>query len=75
MNDKVSDKYKLCCTCGNFYKDTKEQLYCIVCGGRLIDKCNNCGASIIHPTGKYCHNCGEEYTILGSAQKNVNDST
>lgn len=58
---KENEKYKLCLNCGNFCGFNENQIYCIVCGEKMIEKCKACHAPIIYPTGKFCHSCGMEY--------------
>ena len=61
MKNKETDRFKLCLNCGNFCHE-EEQIYCVVCGKKMIEKCPNCEAPIIYPTGKFCHKCGNVYS-------------
>ena len=53
--------YKLCPSCGNFTVSKDEDVFCIVCGEKLIDECPHCKEPIIYPTAKFCPVCGSGY--------------
>lgn len=61
MDKKTVDKFKLCLLCGNYCHIEEEQIHCVVCGEKMVEKCPHCNEQIIYPTGKYCHKCGYVY--------------
>ncbi|MHB8337705.1 MAG: double zinc ribbon domain-containing protein [Ignavibacteriaceae bacterium] len=61
MEKRETDKFKLCLKCGNFCSINEDQIFCVVCGDKMTEKCKNCEAPIIYPTGKFCHKCGTAY--------------
>ncbi|MGA2667429.1 MAG: zinc ribbon domain-containing protein [Ignavibacteria bacterium] len=58
----VKTCYKLCPSCGNFSINTGHDIFCIVCGEKLIEECPNCKEPIIYPTAKYCPVCGVNFS-------------
>ncbi|CUS96430.1 zinc ribbon domain-containing protein [Candidatus Chrysopegis kryptomonas] len=56
----LKDRYMLCPECGNFAHISLGQVYCIVCGAKMIDRCPRCEELIIYPTAKFCPVCGEK---------------
>jgi len=55
------DYYKLCLKCGNFSHINENQIYCAVCGEKLIEACPKCGEKIKNPTAKFCVWCGNKF--------------
>ena len=55
------ERYKLCPSCGNFADFLSSEIYCILCGTRLLDACPECHAPIHYPTAKFCPLCGGKY--------------
>ncbi len=43
------DFYKLCTKCGNFPHINEKQIYCLICGEKLIATCPKCGEKIKNP--------------------------
>ncbi|MBI3580006.1 MAG: zinc ribbon domain-containing protein [Ignavibacteriales bacterium] len=59
-----NNRYRLCPKCGNFSHVAEEQFFCILCGTKLIEACNQCGKPILHPQGRFCHHCGATYRTV-----------
>lgn len=68
MKETGNSRYRICRSCGNFSRVDEGQIYCVVCGEKLIEKCPNCSAPIIYPTGRFCHKCGNEYRARKSVE-------
>jgi len=63
-NESLDDNYyKLCPKCGNFSHVSEGQVFCTLCGEKLIQNCPNCNMEIIYPTAKHCHKCGSILTL------------
>jgi predicted amidophosphoribosyltransferase len=54
--------YKLCPACGNFTVVGGQDVFCIICGEKLIEECPNCKEPIIYPIAKYCPVCGTGFS-------------
>jgi len=61
LNESQKDLYRLCPRCGNFVHISQPDVFCIVCGEKLITECRHCGEPIRYPTAKFCPVCGEGY--------------
>ena len=55
----VQERYKLCGHCGNFCGVAENQVYCIVCGEKLMEECPQCKEPIVYPTARFCPVCGK----------------
>ena len=62
LSETEKTKFRLCQSCGNFCAVNEPQIFCIVCGEKMIESCPNCNEPIIYPTGKHCHNCGQTFS-------------
>ena len=51
-------RYKLCPACGNFAEFSQDQVFCILCGQRLLEECPTCSEPIVYPTARFCQVCG-----------------
>lgn len=63
------DFYKLCTKCGNFSHINENQIFCSICGEKLIEACPNCGEKIKNPTARFCPGCGYQLIINKGEQK------
>jgi RNA polymerase subunit RPABC4/transcription elongation factor Spt4 len=54
----VKERYKLCQSCSNFIYYSSREIFCTVCGGKLIEACPQCQEAIIYPTARFCPVCG-----------------
>jgi predicted amidophosphoribosyltransferase len=57
------ERYKLCPACGNFVGFVEKDVYCVMCGERLIDACPRCLEPVIYPIAKFCPACGEHLVL------------
>ncbi len=58
-DSKQINFYRLCQSCGNFSHINENNVFCSVCGNKLIEECPNCKTKIENPTAQYCVKCGE----------------
>lgn len=63
------DYYKQCPGCSNFSHIDENQIFCAVCGEKLIEACPECGEKIKNPTAKYCVKCGGELVKVQTIKK------
>lgn len=69
----MREHYKLCLQCGNFSHSTEEQIFCMLCGAKLVEKCPCCQEPIYYPTAKFCPACGQLLVVSGEMDRpNVN---
>jgi predicted amidophosphoribosyltransferase len=61
----VQERYRLCGQCGNFCGVSENQIYCMICGEKLMEECPRCKEPIVYPTARFCPACG---IILVKAQ-------
>jgi len=68
-NVVMRERYKLCPWCSNFSEFSAQHVYCIVCGEKLIEECEQCHEPIIYPTARYCPACGAQLVKSRSVQR------
>ena len=54
----VQERYRLCGQCGNFCSVAENQIYCMICGEKLMEECPRCKEPIVYPTARFCPVCG-----------------
>jgi predicted amidophosphoribosyltransferase len=54
----IKTRYKLCPSCRNFVVFSEDQVFCIVCGEKLLEECPTCSEPILYPTARFCQVCG-----------------
>ncbi len=54
------ERYKLCPGCGNFVGYLEKDVFCMLCGERLLEACPHCQEPVIYPIAKFCPACGQQ---------------
>jgi hypothetical protein len=55
----IKARHKLCPMCCNFVEFSKKQVYCTLCGTKLITECQKCAEPLLYPTARFCSVCGD----------------
>ncbi|MCK9559287.1 MAG: zinc ribbon domain-containing protein [Candidatus Marinimicrobia bacterium] len=57
----TENTYKICPNCDYFCHANESDIYCPLCGEKLLDACPHCKARIILPYASFCKICGKRY--------------
>jgi predicted RNA-binding Zn-ribbon protein involved in translation (DUF1610 family) len=60
----LKERYKLCPSCSYFVHMSEKDVFCILCGEKLIEECLRCREPILYPLTKFCPVCGDQLTKL-----------
>ena len=56
-----TNEYRICPQCGNFSLTKERKHVCAWCGSKLVGGCRQCSKPILHPHGRFCYHCGNQY--------------